>query len=202
MKFRLWNNEGKYVFSKKLPKGLVYHGTSNAGAKRILGRGWKPSGYNDPAGMGVGSYQTPTYKAAVQYGTSKGNGWQVGAETSTAANAHTAHTGASSRKGKVIGQVLMSKPKTGAKPITSRGSGIAAESLWKPQDLNIVGTQNINRTSAIRAERGNPEYKELVRRRKQEATPPVSTDALKAKLKASAAARSKKIMQQDASVWN
>ena len=141
------------------------------------------------SGMGVGSYQTPTYNSALSYGTSKGHGWQVGAETSTTGSAHMSQTGKSFRRGKVIGQIVMSKPRPGAKPITSRGKGMASESLWKPEDIKPIGTQNINRTSAQRASRGNPEYKQLVQQRKAAATPPKTLGELKTRLKARKAER-------------
>jgi len=177
------------VIHKALPKGLLFHGTHNAGASKIMRQGWKPSGFNDGAGMGVGSYQTPTYNSALSYGTSKGHGWQVGAETSTTGSAHMSQTGKSFRRGKVIGQIVMSKPRPGAKPITSRGKGMASESLWKPEDIKPIGTQNINRTSAQRASRGNPEYKQLVQQRKAAATPPKTLGELKTRLKARKAER-------------
>lgn len=152
----------------------MFHGTSNAGAASMQ-RGLRASGQRDMWGMGEGVYVTNSPQAAAGFGTEKG---QYGKAFGTLGR-QSGEDGRGSRQGKRIGTTVIMRPRPGARPQASRplnqaqnaGDTTATESLYDPKDLEIVGTQAINRTSAERARYGSS-WDSLQAQRQREATPP------------------------------
>ena len=160
-----------------LGRQFVFHGTSNAGAQNMQ-RGLRASGQKDMQGMGEGVYVTNSPQAASHFGTRKSQGAGFGQMSRSESS-----QGQASRQGKRIGTTVVMQPKPGVQPLATRplnfthtaGDSQANEMLYRPQDLQIVGTQAINRTSEQRARYGS-NWNAIQQQRQQEATPPTLGD--------------------------
>lgn len=178
------------------PRQFVYHGTSNAGAANMK-KGLKATGQKDPYGMGTGVYVTNSPQAAAGFGTEKGQyGWEYGP-----LGRQSREDAQGSVQGKRIGTTVVMMPRPGAQPLAQRplnqvqnaGDPQAAEMLYHPQDLQIVGTQPINRTSVDRARYGSG-WQNLQAKRQREATPPTLGDLkMRAQMRKSAQADRERI---------
>lgn len=156
---------------------VVFHGTTIRGAE-MMQQGLKPSGQSqhgspDPYGLGVGVHVTNSPRVAATFGEQKASGKSMGPLGRETAEYDGPRTG------KRIWTTVVMRPKEGSSPKAKRslnslqnvGDTDALEELYSPEDLEIVGTQPIYRTSAQRARYGSG-YEELQRRRRASMIPP------------------------------